>query len=200
MDTPPPSTDQTPPPTLRLFVAIALPEPLRAAIARLQGRFRREGVRAGLIPPANIHLSLQFLGDVDSAILPPLHEQLAAVATRFTPFELTVGELGRFGRPDSPRVIWLGTTEPEVLGQLAVAVRAAAQSVDLTLDERPFKAHITLARVRHAHQRAPMRHALKHVRIPELGSFPVDSFDLVRTQLTPDGARHKPQAHFPLSQ
>jgi 2'-5' RNA ligase len=196
-DTPTPA--QPLPPTLRLFVAIPLPEPLRAAIGRLQGRFRREGVRAGLVPPENLHLSLQFLGDVPSALLPPLHQQLAAVATRFNPFELTVGQLGRFGPPDSPRVIWLGTTEPEVLGQLALAVRQAAQQVALTLDERPFKAHITLARVRHAHQHAPMRHALEHVRIPQLGSFPVDAFHLIRTQLTPNGTRHLSQARFPLT-
>jgi 2'-5' RNA ligase len=193
-----PSTNQTPTTTLRLFLAIPLPEPLRAAIGRLQGRFRREGVRAGLVPPANLHLTLQFLGDLEAAILPKLEAQLTAVATSHAPFPLTVGELSLFGTPGSPRVVWLTTSEPSALTQLARDVRQATETCGIPLDDRPFKSHITLARVRHAHQRAPMRHALNHVRVPDLGSFQVDAFHLIRTQLTPDGTNHIPQTQFPL--
>ena len=86
------------------------------------------------------------------------------------------------------------------VGRLAGLVRQAAEVCGITLDARPFKSHVTLARVRHARQRAAMCRALESVRVPELGSFPVDTFHLVRSRLTPDGPVHTPLAEFKLAQ
>lgn len=184
--------------TLRLFVAIPLPDSLRADIGRLLGRFRREGVAGGLVRVENLHLSLLFLGDVSAATVPLLDQQLSNAAAAVSRFEITLGELGLFGSSRSPRVVWLGTSEPDSLVRLAALVRESAQLCGVTFDDRPFKSHITLARIRHARQGATMRRAMETVRIPELGFLPVDRFHLIRSQLTNDGPVHVSLSEFRL--
>ncbi|MBR7827293.1 RNA 2',3'-cyclic phosphodiesterase [Actinospica sp. MGRD01-02] len=130
---------------MRLFVAVVPPRPvlleLRAALSTLphtDGNLRWRH-------PESWHITLAFLGDVPRETLPELTERLARAASRATPMELSVAGGGQF---DS-RVLWAGVQgDRDRLGRLSETVAAAARRCRLKIDDRPYRPHVTLARVR----------------------------------------------------
>jgi 2'-5' RNA ligase len=130
---------------MRLFVAVVPPRPvlleLRAALSTLphtDGSLRWRH-------PESWHITLAFLGEVPKESLPELTERLARAASRATPMELSVAGGGHF---DS-RVLWAGVQgDRDRLGRLSETVAAAARRCRLKVDERPYRPHVTLARVR----------------------------------------------------
>ena len=109
---------------LRTFIAIELDEPLRLALGRVQGKFKRQ------IPPRdvkwvaaeNIHLTLKFLGDTPRGRLPELGAALQAACAGLAPFEVSIEGRGCFPNLRRPRVIWVAVREK---GQALVRLQAA---------------------------------------------------------------------------
>ncbi len=136
------------PSSVRLFVGIALPEPLRRELADLTGRLRGRVGGFRWTRPGNHHLTLRFLGEVERYRLPELMAMMDAVARGHPVLSLHLRGWGAFPTPRRPRVLWLGVggdTEPLLalagdLLQLPPAGRA----------EKPFHPHITVARGRQA--------------------------------------------------
>src|SRR5512134_624706 len=95
---------------LRLFIAIALPDDIKARLAALQ-RELREGLGRSSISwtrPENLHLTLRFLGDISSDRIDDLTAALAAAAASQAPLNLTVAGLGCFPSSRRPRILWAG--------------------------------------------------------------------------------------------
>lgn len=129
---------------MRSFVALVPPpdalDELADAVAALPDE---PGLR--WTPPAQWHLTLAFLGEVDGPTHDRLVERLARAARRHPPVELALAGAGRFG----DRVLWMRVDgDRAALRLLAGSVRAAARRVGLPVDDRPYRPHLTLARVR----------------------------------------------------
>ena len=89
-------------------------------------------------------MTLAFFGDVPEENLADLKERLGRAAARNTPMELALAGGGRFGG----RTLWTGVQrERERLGRLAESVNSVARRCHVKVDERPFRPHLTLARV-----------------------------------------------------
>lgn len=89
----------------------------------------------------NWHLTLLFLGDVDTPRRARIEHAAATIAT--TPITL---RLDRCGYWPKPQIAWLGGTAPPALLQLTSALRGAARACGLSRDERAYFMHVTLAR------------------------------------------------------
>ena len=122
---------------MRLFLALPLSADLRAHLTDAQARLRAQGVRANFSRPENLHLTLAFLGET------PRARDAARVmaACRDAAFPLTVAGLGRFGG-----VLWAGVRPCPPLEALAEGLQAGLRAAGFSLEARPFRAHITLAR------------------------------------------------------
>lgn len=97
------------------------------------------------MPAANLHLTIRFCGQVEDAALAALKAALRDI--RQAPFELALGERGTFGGGRHVRVVWLGVSAgAEPLRVLAGDVEAGCRTAGLAPEERPFQAHLTLAR------------------------------------------------------
>jgi 2'-5' RNA ligase len=130
---------------MRLFVAVVPPRPvlleLRAALSTLP----HGDAQVRWTHPESWHITLAFLGEVPEPTLPDLTERLARAAGRATPMELAVAGGGAF---DS-HVLWAGIQgDRDRLGRLSESVAAAARRCRVKVDDRPFRPHVTLARVR----------------------------------------------------
>ena len=130
---------------MRLFVAVTPPpdaiDELRVATAEL--RAARPELR--WTRPEQWHLTVAFLGEVDDRARLDLVERLARAAARHGPLTLALHGAGRFG----DGVLWTrvaGDVEP--LRRLVASVRAAARRARLAVEDRPYRAHLTLARSR----------------------------------------------------
>lgn len=190
---------------MRLFVAVTPPVPvldhLAAAVADV-----RTGCPADLDSaltwtlPTQWHLTLAFLGEVDSAAADRLGRRLARLARRHEPMGLAVAGAGCFGSARRARVLWAGIrAEREPLPRLAAGVVAAAGRERIAVaGQRRYHPHLTLARARQPTDVRPLTERLAAYEGPE---WTADSFALVRSRLAagPGGrAMHEPLTSWPL--
>lgn len=181
--------------TLRLFVAVDAPAPVRAALDALPERLR--GVT--WTPAHQYHLTVRFMGDVELARLDAIAGALATIHVE--PFILPVVTVGTFppGRP--PRVIWIGVGDGHPrLHQLRQRIDDALLGAGLTqLDVRTFHPHFTLGRCSEAASPAAVSAFLKKHREFEAPPFRVDAFTLYQSTLGAGGATHTALLRVPLA-
>jgi 2'-5' RNA ligase len=177
--------------SIRSFVAVELPEPVRAALGRIQeGAKVAGGAGAKWVSPGGIHLTLKFLGNVDEAKVPHLVQALTTACEGSGPIALALSKLGVFPGPSRPRVAWVGLSGgvSELL-RLQEQVEKALSPLGFPREERAFTPHLTLARVF-------VEGFLKAA--PEAVSFRVEGISLMRSQLAPSGAIYSRLAFIPL--
>jgi RNA 2',3'-cyclic 3'-phosphodiesterase len=180
----------------RLFVAVELPPAVRADLAAL----RADIPGARWVKPEQMHLTLRFIGaDVPDDRVEPIREALATVTG--AAFSLTLRGVGRFppGDRKPPRVLWAGMDKAPALFALQHSVESALAAVGFPPEDRPFSAHITLARV---NARQPIPQADRFLRAHAdfaAGPFPVDQFVLFQSALSPQGPRYQQLGIYPLS-
>jgi 2'-5' RNA ligase len=123
---------------MRAFLAVDLSPDLKAIFVQTQDRLKSIAADVKWVPPAQAHLTLQFLGDIGEDRLPVIYENLAKIAAETSAFELSLGPVDGFPNISNPRVIWMGVQGG---GQQLTALKIAPA------DQR-FHAHVTLGRVR----------------------------------------------------
>lgn len=184
---------------MRLFVAVDPGERLRADLATRLDTWRRLW-DLGWAPPENLHLTLRFLGERPTSRLPALEAALDEAAAAHAPFDLASGGLGVFPDWRRPRVLFLQIVDAGSLAALADTVGAviAAHVPDEPDDDRPFRAHLTLARIKRLLDR-PDREALRALAAPPVHAWTVRGLSLVESRLTPRGAVYAARRVFPLA-
>lgn len=183
---PPPEADEV----LRAFCAVDISEGIRSGLFDLQQRLRDTGARVGWVAPDNIHLTLVFLGDVFGAQVRPLSELLDAVARTTPPFSMEVAGTGFFGSPRSPRVLWVGVRDSPVLQQLQHALAQSVRAFGIPLENRPFRPHLTLGRVRPGAPSHELTSVLSSANNTAFGTVLVDRLWLMRSRLKHQGVDH----------
>lgn len=193
---------------MRLFFAINLPdevvESVRASqdvLRELAGGDAKGGIR--WTRPEQFHYTLKFLGETNV----PRARQAVDVALSFQgavePFTLTIGSLGAFPNPQRPSVLWAGALQGgEELAEFAGRLDAQLVKHAFTRENRPVKAHLTLARIKsYAGEEAAARALRKALADSEssnrpIASFTVDRFALMRSDLGPHGSTYTPVEEF----
>jgi RNA 2',3'-cyclic 3'-phosphodiesterase len=128
----------------RLFTGIEIPAEQREELFRLRMPLPGGG---RWIEPENYHLTLRFCGDIEKAQAEELIDRLAGIS--MDAFELRLSGVSAFGGND-PSSIWVGAEPASELEALARANERAARAVGLPPDNRAFKPHVTLARLKYA--------------------------------------------------
>jgi 2'-5' RNA ligase len=180
--------------TSRLFVALALPEVVRRDLAALMVPLA--AVRWN--PPANLHLTMRFIGEADAERRDRFAAALARV--RVEPFILPVEGLGVFPTRGPAKVIWAGLGGAHTrLFQLRKQIDEALLSVDLTLDVHSFQPHLTLGRLGETYEPKELAKYLEtHARF-EAPPFRVREFQLMESVLRPGHApEYRAVRTFPL--
>ena len=177
----------------RLFVAIELPESVRSTLTEMDRRVSG----AKWTRPEQLHLTLNFIGEVTDATMEDVKTILAEV--RGSPLTLRFGPSGTFGSKASPRVIWIGVEHEPALMKAQAAIEEALASIGIQPEARAYTPHITLARLKKADpaEVAAHVHALDALELPPVA---VDRFVLFKSVLTPKQAVHSIQAEFPFVQ
>ncbi len=131
---------------LRIFIAI--PIPVTPAIEAVREELREYGSALRVSRDETLHLTIKFLGPTPSDRVPEietvLHETLADQST----FELQLNGVGTFPKPSRPSVVWIGVQDNPPLNSIATRLEENLASIGFPKEERPFRPHITIARVR----------------------------------------------------
>jgi RNA 2',3'-cyclic 3'-phosphodiesterase len=132
-------------------VAVPTPPAVRDAVTDLV-----EMVRAAADPALRdvrwvrldgLHLTLRFLGPTEEDGIPAVAAAVDAVAAATAPFDVVIGEAGAFPSVARPRALWLAVTDGVAeLGAAARMLDDRLAEVGWTRDDRPYRAHLTLAR------------------------------------------------------
>ncbi len=179
---------------VRTFVAINLSSEMKERLMDVQQRLRRsappETVR--WVRPQGIHLTLKFLGEVPASQIPQITAALREACRVHTPFTFTVGGVGCFPNPRSPRVVWVGVEEESgALVALQKSVEKAMTQLGFPRESRPFHPHLTLGRTRKGLRNTDRRRlgdAIATAGVGLLGEVSVDAVYLMRSDLRPSGA------------
>lgn len=134
---------------MRTFIAIDLPQAVKDNISRMQSRLKRSGADVSWVSPANMHLTLKFLGDIDETAAKAVSGAIRDIAAGTGDFSMQLGSIGAFPGPQSPRIIWIGLTKGhEQAKAIAAQIESRIEQYGIGRDTRPFASHITIGRVR----------------------------------------------------
>ncbi|MCP4357274.1 MAG: RNA 2',3'-cyclic phosphodiesterase [Chloroflexi bacterium] len=172
--------------TIRAFIAITLPPAVKNELAQIRsllaGQFPDRSVR--WVQPDKMHLTLRFLGDTAVNQLLSITQQLDELTAEQPAFRLQLNGLGCFPNRKRPRVIWVGVAgETATLQLVKHDLDKRLLPLGWTQENKPFRAHLTLGRVKDG--RAAARVNWQATVNPI--TFPVNALHLIESQLTSQG-------------
>lgn len=182
---------------MRAFVSVDL-DGLADAVAQAQKPFRHPGLNP--VDPEQAHVTLKFLGDVDSKRLDAVREALVAAVddAKVSPFTAEFGSYGVFPSLDYISVVWLGVRAGgEELTQLHEAVEARTTALGFESESHEFTPHVTLARMDDARSKDEVKKAVTE-HDPDVGSLSVEEIRLTESTLLADGPEYQTVEAIPL--
>lgn len=167
---------------MRAFVAVDITD--KGAVDSISKFQSRAGIDAKPVEPANLHFTLQFLGEVSTVLAEKARAALETI--EFSSFAVNFRGIGAFPGPKSPRVIWIGTDEvaSKELQELSRKVGNVLAPLGFSSD-RPFKPHITVFRVKK--KVGDVTGTLEKFKSAEFGRQNVSAIKFKRSVLTPQG-------------
>jgi 2'-5' RNA ligase len=174
---------------MRLFVGLGLPEALTAQLAPLMTGL--PGAR--WVAAEDLHLTLRFIGEVDEHQAAILDESLGQI--RRPAFALQVSGCGIFAQRRGPEAVWVGVGSSPALTELQAAVERAAVRAGEAPEEKRFRPHITLARLRDTP--APRLQAFVAGHNLFRATAAVDRFNLYSSS-SGSGPRYRIETSYPL--
>jgi RNA 2',3'-cyclic 3'-phosphodiesterase len=176
--------------SFRTFIAVELPPDVRARVAQHIASLRHElpDARASWCREDNLHLTLKFLGNVPVADISKVSDAVAS-ATRSAPsFELTFSDCGVFPPHGRPSVLWIGTQASD-LQALHAAIDKELAEAGFARESRPFRPHLTIARLRHPQGASRLAELHKSLGFAAI-TFAVSEVVVFRSDLLKDGSKH----------
>ncbi len=179
---------------MRCFVALGLEDGPAAALAGWLEQLRHDFAELAVTPTENLHLTLAFLGNLDEAAVTDAGVAVRLAAAATADFEVRWTEGGVFPSRSRPRVLWLGVDRREPLLHAHRVLAEALSDAGLPVEDRTFRPHLTLARVRRGEITAQRyREIVAHLEtLPEVWPSKAASVVLYESRLGGGPAVHVP--------
>lgn len=178
---------------MRLFVAIPMPESVTEQVGEVQEPI--EGVRWQ--KEQKLHLTLKFLGNTETQRAREIQQALDAIS--ISSFSITIDGLGYFPKGKKPRVLWAGIQKNEPLQKLHEAVESRCTDLGFDPEQRSFKPHVTIGRIKGA-SRSEVEDFIDQHKNFHISDVPVEEFVLFESKLHPEGAKHFRKKTYNLSE
>jgi 2'-5' RNA ligase len=134
---------------IRSFLAFELPEEIEEIVAQTSLEMRQYGLDVRWVRPANIHLTVVFMGDVDPDRLAAVEAAVGPVCRVQSPFGVALKGTGVFPNRRRPNVVWIGLTgDVEEMPRFRDALQDQLAPFGIQKETRAFKPHLTLGRFR----------------------------------------------------
>jgi len=175
--------------TIRTFIAIELPEAVLSHIEKVQKGIKSCGFKASWVQTKGIHLTLKFLGNIAASDAEKVGEAMSETAKAHRPISLSAKGIGVFPGIKKPRVIWVGLSgDTHPLIQMQKNLDENLQCLGFPKEDRPFKGHLTLARIKESIDAAKLLEAMNKFGSFESEKFTADKIILFKSELKPSGA------------
>lgn len=180
---------------MRLFLAITLPDHVRAAITRAVAPARAAAPHVRWVREESLHLTLRFLGERPATDVALLGESVQRALAPVAGFTATIRDAGAFPNFRRPRAVWLGMHPRDTFGALVRRLEATLAALGIAVENRPFRPHVTLGRVGAplaAAEGEALARALRAIR--QRWTMDVHEVVLMRSTLGPGGSTYTPVA------
>jgi 2'-5' RNA ligase len=181
--------------TVRLFVALDIPQTVRDSLAKLSSHLRQTCPSARWARIEGAHLTLKFIGVVPPEPAERIRAALGGVPAT-GPIEMHFAGLGFFPDPRRPRVFWAGIEAGALLPALAASIESRLEPLGIPREAREFSPHITLARFDSPRGLDPLRTAVEKLGVPEFGRALAGEFHLYQSVLKRGGAEYTRLASY----
>lgn len=179
----------------RLFVAIEMPAPVRAIAAIAKALLEHELEEAGWVPPGNVHLTLKFLGDSPDERIGLIISKLRLALADSAACLCATTSFGAFPSGKRARILWLGIEDTPELKKIYDNIESALNELGFDFDKRPFRPHLTLARLKRP---IPVDIGLIDSKINAKQSVSVGAVALFNSRLSSAGAVYELLAQIDL--
>lgn len=181
--------------TIRTFIAVQLPDALKAEIEQIIGLLRRDRSRDPVrwVAPESLHLTLCFLGELPVSKVDVIGAILQGLGYAYDSFEVEVGGIGYFPNAEKAQVVYLGLSgNLKPLLALQHDLDTALQRNKLKPSEKhPFHPHLTLGRIdeRKVLEReiTMLTQRVAAQDVAEVGTWVISDLSLMQSTLTPTG-------------
>ena len=189
--------------SIRVFLAVAVPNDIRAAIDTIVAPLRGQLPRVRWVRSELWHFTLIFLGERPQAEVACVQDMATGACREVSRFSLAVEGAGCFPGAERPRVLWVGAGSGlDALAGLRTRIYGALRDGGISMPNESFSAHLTVGRVRDdtaAEGRSEIGRLWAATALPSLAPFDVHEVHLMRSDLGPAGPRYTSLAAFPLS-
>jgi RNA 2',3'-cyclic 3'-phosphodiesterase len=183
---------------IRAFLAIRPTDDVTSRLAEVQSELAESGADVRWVSAETMHLTIQFLGEVQESEVPEIERGLRQGLGALPPFDIECRGLGVFPNQKRPRVVWVGLHGPGI-ATLAERTEIVLSPLGFPPQERELTPHITLGRLRSARGWEALSRLLKASADRSFGLSRIDHITLYRSQLRPDGAVYTPLVRFPIA-
>jgi len=175
--------------TIRAFIAFELPLAVTSVLAKVRQDLERLKIRARWVRPENVHLTLKFLGDIKADHIDKIGAEMTAAAFESSPVTLSVRGVGVFPGIRRPRVIWVGLGgDIRSLFAFQSRLEEKLAGAEFPKDKRPFRAHLTLGRIKQAASPAVIRQMITDYASLSSEEFTFNQVILFKSDMKPSGA------------
>lgn len=194
---------------MRIFIALDIDDAIRQRIQRFMDGVRGFTPDARWVRAESLHVTLKFIGEKPADVVEQIKQALSGIQGEA--ITMTFRGYGFFPTLKAARVFWIGIESGQPLASLAKAVDEATAALGVPREERPFSAHLTLARggggsgtPRWQKEDGPNRNfqrlqeKLAALPAPEFGTMTAREFFLYESQLGRGGSRYTKIARFAL--
>lgn len=182
---------------MRLFVAMDIPEGVRAALSAIVAKLRPVCPKARWVRIEGLHVTLKFIGETPDGRVPEIRSALASIAPG-PPIAIHFRGLGFFPNARRPRVFWAGVEAGPDLSAVAAVVDEALRPLGIAREERAFAPHLTLARFDPPRSQDALQSSVEKFGPLEFGDVTANEFHLYQSVLKRGGAEYTRLATFPL--
>lgn len=172
---------------MRTFIAVEVPDSAKDRIAQLINHLKTTGTDIKWVEPGNIHVTLKFLGNIETDRPAVIRDGLSAALDSADAFDLNLGRIGAFPDMNRPRVFWVSIEEGRSeLIAMQQRIESELHARGFVREERPFSPHLTIGRVRSPRGMSKLTDLVRDMTF-ETDPFTVKRAAVVKSDLKPDG-------------
>lgn len=181
---------------MRVFLAMEIPEDVRAAVGALIAKLQPVCRAARWVRVTGMHVTLKFIGEAAEETAERVKAELRGVRSP-APVDVQFRGVGFFPNARRPRVFWAGIEASANLAPMAAEIERRLETLGIAREQREFKPHLTLARFESQDGLPQLHEALEELAPFELGAMHTGEFHLYRSELKRGGAVYTKLATFP---
>lgn len=182
-------------------MAVDLEPIIRDRLMQCSQQVVEDGDKVNLVALENLHITLNFLGDVEDELLHEVLETMSAAAGELEPFDVDVVGATAVPHGGPVRMLWASIVDPTgSLVRLYRILGDALGGMGVRQEQRGYKPHVTLARVKYLVSPGAFRHRVSHFAHEDFGVQHVDEIVAYTSILSREGPTYAPLARSPLGE